>query len=159
MPIQEPDILELISKIGEHYRNNINNRFTRKIYTALNFSDADWSYLDRLTNQSDSDRLQGFHLQSLYEQILAAANFIYCVRQEILPGLRSYTGAESEPKDATLAKIAINTLPTNLSIFSDMLNELYVKTTELDTQQSKGQKAVFEKMPGLEKIGNYLVSG
>jgi hypothetical protein len=59
--------------------------------------------------------------------------------------------------DRTRTDMAINNFRPNLAIFADMVNELYVKATELDREERRGSKPVYESIPDLKKLGDYLV--
>ncbi len=89
MPIKDPEIFKIVEKIGDHYQNNVNNRFIRQALLILEISQAEWDRLDGLTNKSDYYKAQGFLFDELYEMILAAAHFIYQARQKIMPNIKT----------------------------------------------------------------------
>jgi hypothetical protein len=51
----------------------------------------------------------------------------------------------------------VNNYASNVSIFADLLNELYVKTTALDKLMSKGKKPIYTTIEDLNQIGTYLI--
>ncbi len=166
MAIKEPDIYRIIEKIGDHYQNNINNRFMRKALLHLELPQSEWDRLDGLISKSDYYKTQGFQLDELYEMILAAAHFIFQARQKLLPNLKTIVtqsagarrGREdaSAEQDKTLRDMAITNFPLNLGILTDLINELYVKTADLDRQEHGRKQPLYEKIPELKDIGRYL---
>jgi hypothetical protein len=166
MPIKDPDIYTIVEKIGDHYKNNVNNRFVRKVILVLELPQSEWDRLDGLTEKSEYYKSQGFLFDELYEMVLAAAHFIYQARQRILPNIKSMvspgspqgkSGGISE-QDKVLRDMAARNFPVNLQIFTDLINELYIKTVELDKQTHQKKSPVFEKIPELKELGRYLVS-
>jgi len=69
-----------------------------------------------------------------------------------------HRGAEGENTSKVLTQMAINNFPVNLKIFSDMVNELYLKTVDLDKKLHKDQRPVYERIPELKEMGHYLVT-
>ena len=53
--------------------------------------------------------------------------------------------------------MAINNFNSNLQVFADMLNELYVLLVELDKADSQGKKPLYLQLPELADIGLHLV--
>ena len=53
--------------------------------------------------------------------------------------------------------MAINNFPANLGVFSDLINELYVKTVQQDKADHPGVRPVYERMPELKEIGRLLI--
>jgi hypothetical protein len=163
--IKEPDIFRIVEKIGDHYQNNINNRFMRKSLLHLELPQSEWDRLDGLTSKSEYYRTQGFQLDELYEMILAASHFIFQARQKLIPNLKSIVtqgasgrgGDGGSPQDKILRDMAINNFPVNVGILTDLVNELYVKTTGLDRQAHGSKPPLYEKIPELKEIGRYLV--
>jgi hypothetical protein len=169
VPIKDPDIFKLIEKISEHYQNNISNRFVRKALMVLDLQQSQWEKIEHLTSNSDYYKDQGFQFDELYEMIIAAAHFIYEARVRIVPNARSVfsRGGESfmakkqggaPDQDRVLRDMAAQNFPVNLGIFSDLINELYMKTTSLDRIAHEKKKPVYERMPELKDIGRYLVT-
>ena len=168
MAIKEPDIFRIVEKIGDHYQNNINNRFMRKALLHLELQQAEWDRLEGLISKSDYYKAQGFQLDELYEMILAACHFIFQARQKLIPNLKTIVtqtagtsrGREQggPEQDKTLREMAINNFPVNLGILTDLVNELYMKTTELDRAEHDKKRPVYERIPELKDIGKLLVN-
>jgi hypothetical protein len=159
MPIKEPDIYKIVERISDHYQNNINNRFVRKVLVTLELPQAEWDRLDSLITKSDYYKAQGFQFDELYEMVLAAAHFIYQARQKLVPNIKSLLGQGVGPdQDKVLRDMAARNFPVNLQILTDMVNELYVKTAGLDKQAHEKKSPIYEKIPELKELGRYLVS-
>lgn len=165
MAIKDPDIYRLVEKIGDHYKTNVNNRFVRKAIVVLELAQGEWDKLDNLTTKSDYYKAQGFQFDELYEMILAAAHFIYQARQKLLPNIRNMIGGSSSPgmggaaeQDKVLRDMAAKNFPVNLEILSDMVNELYIKTTSLDREAHGKKPPVYDKIPELKELGRFLIS-
>ncbi len=76
------------------------------------------------------------------------------------PGEQVFSRGTGEvSSDRVLAEMAAKNFPVNLKIFSDMVNELYLTTVDIDKQMNKNKKPTFEKIPELKNLGKYLVEG
>ncbi len=157
MPIKDPDVIKLIDKISVHYMNNISNRYIRKAFMVMNLSQATWNYLERLTEKNEFYSTQGYEYEDLYEQILAAANFVHQAKIDVMPNLKGLVGMNPKDtaRDKILREMAVKNFNSNLPIFADMINELYVKVTEIDKANNK--RCIYERIPELKTIGQLLV--
>jgi hypothetical protein len=116
-----------------------------------------WDQIEVLTEKIEQYRYQGFHLDDLYRQIAAAARFVAFTRRELVPALRNRLGGGSSGPDKVLRDMAVNNFGSNLQLFADLLNELYVNLVELDKADSKGHMPLYMQMPELSDIGRQLV--
>ncbi|RKX78940.1 MAG: hypothetical protein DRP87_04835 [Spirochaetes bacterium] len=161
MTVKDPEIYKMIEKIGEYYRSNINNRYLRPALLRLELSSSDWEHIDNLTSETEYKLIREYSFVELYERILALARFVSLVKKEVLPNLRTYSGSlktsAMNEREKVLFNIAFSNLPSNLGVLSDLLNELYLKTIELDKSMHPSQKPDFERISELKEIGSMLV--
>jgi hypothetical protein len=167
MVIKNAKIFQIIDKIKDHFKNNIYNRYMRKALLLIQISQTTWDLLDSLTEKAEFFKVQGYQLDELYDRIIAAAQFIFHARKEVMPNLRSllaaggdamFSRSTGEPgADRVLSEMASTNFPVNLKIFADLVNELYLETVEIDKEMHKNKKPIFEKIPELKNIGHYLV--
>jgi hypothetical protein len=117
-----------------------------------------WDLLEILTEKALN---QGLHLDELYRQIIAAAHFVAVVRRELVPGIRNRVGNRSDAtgQDRVLRDMAINNFASNLQVFADLVNELYIKLVEEDKVDSRGHVPLYAQMPELSNVGRLLVGG
>jgi len=156
--IRSAEILRQIERIGEHYRANISNRFIRPALLQLPMEKQNWDLIEILTEKIEQYRYQGFHLDELYRQIAAAGRFVSLTRRELVPTLRNrLSGGSGSGPDRILRDMAVNNFGSNLQIFADLLNELYVNLVELDKTEAKGHRPVYMSIPELQDIGRMLV--
>jgi len=149
--------VRLIERISEHYKANISNRFIRPALLNLPLEKQCWDAIETLTEKIEQYRYQGFQLDELYRQINASARFVSITRRELIPSIRSrFSGVTSGP-DKVLRDMAVNNFASNLQVFADLLNELYVKLVELDKAAAKGRRPFYLSMPELQDIGRLLV--
>ncbi len=158
MSVKDPDIFRIVEKIGDHYQNNVSNRFIRKALVVLDLHQAEWDRLDNLTAKAEYYKQQGFQFDELYEMVMAAARFIHQARTKMLPNLKGMLAQGGTDQDRVLRDMAAQNFPVNLAIFSDLVNELYMKTTGLDRAAHENKKPVYEKIPELKELGKYLVN-
>lgn len=162
MQLKNPEIFSAIESIGEHYRTNISNRFTRRALSSMSLDPGSWSLIEELTEKVDNYRYQGYHLDELYNQVLALSRFVYQARREVAPNLK-YTASSgaapgtSSASDKVFRDMAINNFGPNLKILADKLNELYVKVAAIDKTQAGPRPPVYSQIPELHEIGRYLV--
>ncbi|MGD0725838.1 MAG: hypothetical protein ABSB63_09775 [Spirochaetia bacterium] len=158
MAIKDPDIFRIIEKVGDHFLNNVSNRFIRKALVVLELPQAEWDRLENLTNKTEYYKQNGFSYDELYEMVLAAAHFISQARQKMVPNIKGMLAQAVTEKDKVLRDMAAQNFPVNLAILSDLINELYMKTTELDRSEHEKKRPVYERIPELKEIGKLLVS-
>jgi hypothetical protein len=156
--IKDPDIYRIIEKIGDHFQHNVSNRFIRKALVVLELQQSEWDRLENLTNKAEYYKQQGFQLDELYDMILASAHFIHQARTKLVGNLRGMLAQGSTDQDRVLRDMAAQNFPVNLAIFSDLVNELYMKTTSIDREAHENKKPTYEKIPELKDIGKYLVN-
>jgi hypothetical protein len=166
MSVRDEQLFKIIEKLRSHYQNNLNNRYIRKALLLMKVPTGTWNAIARLTEKSDFYKIQGYPYKDLYEQIYAAATFVYHARTEVLPRLKGMLAGGSEtvfsrpkaeePKDRILLEMAINNFPANLGVFADQVNELYVRAVALDRAEHAKEKPVFEHMPELKELGKLL---
>jgi hypothetical protein len=166
MSVRDEQLFKIVEKLQSHYQNNLNNRYIRKALLMMKVPSGTWNAIARLTEKSDYYKIQGYPYKDLYEQIHAAATFVYHARTEVLPRLKSLLsggsetvfsrGKTEEPKDKILLEMAINNFPANLGVFADLVNELYVRAVALDRAEHPKEKPVFEHLPELKELGKLL---
>ena len=156
MQIREAQIIRLVERIGEHYRTNISNRFIRTTLLQLPLEKQTWDLLETLTEKIEQYRYQGFHLDELYRQVIAAARFISVSRRDLVPTLRNRFSGGSGP-DKVLRDMAVNNFGSNLQLFADLVNELYINLVELDKKNVKGRRPLYASIPELGDVGRLLV--
>lgn len=161
MMLKNPEIFAIIERIGEHYRANISNRFTRRALSTMTLDPGSWTLIETLTERFEDYRYQGYHLDELYTQILALARFTYQARKQIAPNLRFLAGTGSPDRvsesDRIFKDMAVNNFGSNLKILADQLNELFVKVAEIDRESAGTKPPVHTRIPELKDIGRYLV--
>ncbi|MFQ3547609.1 MAG: hypothetical protein SNJ56_04665 [Termitinemataceae bacterium] len=160
MQIRDSEVIRLIERIGDHYKSNIANRHIRPALLHLPLDNQAWDLLEILTEKSDQYRYQGFHLDELYQQLIAAARFVALARRDLVPSLRNRLNSVSKISDAdrVLRDMAVNNFPSNLTIFADLLNELYIKLVEIDREAAKGRPPLYTQITELQDLGKLLVN-
>lgn len=164
MQTKDEEIMNLIESIGRHYRTNLGNRFVRSAFRVLPLDQQDWNLIESVTEKSTHYQLQGYHLDELYERVLALSRFVYHARRELQPQLRARlstyaAGPSPSGNDRILRDMAVNNFGPNLAILADLVNSLYTRAVELDTAESRGRMPLYKTMPGLAEIGSLLVAG
>jgi hypothetical protein len=53
--------------------------------------------------------------------------------------------------------MAVNNFGSNLQVFADLVNELYVCLVDLDTKEAKGRRPQFMSIPELNDVGRLLI--
>jgi hypothetical protein len=156
--VKDPDIFRIVEKIGDHFQNNISNRFIRKALVVIELPQAEWDRLENLTNKSSFYKQQGFQFDELYEMVIAAAHFIHQARTKMLPNLKAILAQGSTEQEKILREMAAQNFPVNLAVLSDLINELYMKATGLDKAVHVKTRPVYERIPELKELGGYLVN-
>ena len=157
MLVRDAHIIRLIERIGEHYRTNISNRFIRPALLHLPLEKQSWDAIETLTEKIEQYRYQGFQMDELYRQIVASSRFVSFTRRELVPTLRNRLSSGSTGPDRVLRDMAVNNFGSNLQLFADLVNELYVNLVELDKTEAKGRRPLYMSMPELQDIGRMLV--
>jgi hypothetical protein len=157
MQVKDPEVVRLIERLGDHYRTNISNRFVRPVLKHLPLDNQTWDLMEKLTESVEEYGYQGFHLDELYRQLAAAARFTALARRELVPNLRQRMGPASPGPDKVLRDMAVNNFASNLKLFADSLNELYVKLVAIDKESSADKVPLYLQMSELHEIGRLLV--
>lgn len=155
--ITDPHVIRLIERIGEHYCTNISNRFVRPVLLQLPLEKHLWDAIEILTKEMEQYQYQGFDLQELYRQVSACARFVYLTRRDILPTLRSRVTAPPSGVDKVFSDMAVHNFGSNLKVFADLVNELYLRLVELDKRQAGGHRPLYLTIPELADVGRFLV--
>jgi hypothetical protein len=155
MQIQDAAVSRLIERIGEHYRNNITNRFVRPALLQLSFDNQSWDLMEDLTDKESGPTI---HLEEVYRQIVAAARFVSLVRRD-LPDLRNRVSrADPSAPDKVLREMAVKNFGANLQVFADLINELFLKLVEIDKSNTTGGTAtLYSRIPELANVVRLLV--
>jgi hypothetical protein len=154
---KDPDIFKIIERIGDHYQNNVSNRFVRKALVLLELPQSEWDRIENLAGKAEYYRTQGFQFEELYEMIMAMAHLVYLARTQMLPNVKTMlTHGVVAEQEKVLRDMAAQNFPVNLALLSDMINELYIKTIALD-RAANPKKPLFERIPELKDLGRYLV--
>ena len=154
--VKDAQIIRLIEQIGEHYRTNISNRFLRPIMLTLAVDKGTWDQIELLTEKVELYRYQGFHLDELYRQIAACARFVEIARSHMIPTLRGKMSSAPGGPDKILREMAASNFGSNLQVFADLLNELYINLVAMD-KENNPQKTVYSQVPELYSVGRLLV--
>jgi len=152
--IKDAQVTRLIERIGEHYRTNISNRFLRPVLLQLQVDKSTWDQVEVLTEKLELFRYQGFHLDELYRQIAACARLVEVARNKST--IRNKLSSIPIGADKTLRDMAVSNFSSNLQVFADLLNELYVILVDIDKQDSGVNQPIYSQIPELYNIGCLL---
>jgi hypothetical protein len=157
MVIRDSAIISLIVSIADYYNTNIATRFLRPLLSnVLAESDIARPLAD-MTEHFGQFEAQGIHIDDLYDQLLAMSRFVYRVRVEVLPNLRSLSGS-SLPNDPNkiYRDMAMNNFGANVQNLASYLNELYQRTVEFDRVRNGRGKPYYQDMPALNEVPRFL---
>ena len=157
MRIKDAQTIRLIEKLGEHYRNNLANRFLRPLLLQLNIDKQTWDQIEFLTEKIELSNYQGLHLDELYRQIAACAKFVQAARNNLIPSLKSKINAIPNTSDRLLRDMAASNFNSNLQVFADILNEIYVELAAMDRKSSGENPPVYTQVFELQSLGRCLV--
>ena len=163
MQIKDSVVMSVIEQLSDHYKRNISNRFLRPALMRVQLEPHTWELIESVTEKSDYYALQGYHLDELYDRILALAEFVYHARKDIEPNLRvilSGAGprlATAGGNERVLRDMSVNNFQSNLAIMADLVNKLYVAVVEIDNETNIKKTPVHKTMPRLKELGRYLV--
>ena len=154
--IKDAQVIRLVERIGEHYRANISTRFLRPVLLQLQIDKTVWDQVELLTEKTEMFNYQGFHLDELYRQIAASARFVEVARNGI-PSLRGKISIVTDGPEKTIREMAASNFISNLQVFADLLNELYVILVDLDVSAAGKNPPLYTQIPELYNIGRLLV--
>ena len=153
MQIHDASVIRLIERIGEHYRSNISNRYIRPALLQLPFDNQSWDLIDDLTEKSPA---QAIHLDEVYREIIAAAHFVSVVRREQTAIRGRVARSDHNPQDKVLREMAVNNFGSNLQVFADLVNELFIKLVEIDKSKAKN-RPLYTQIAELSNVGRLLI--
>jgi hypothetical protein len=155
--IRDAYTIGLIGQIGEHYQTNISNRFLRPVLLQLPLDKNTWDQIENLTKKNELYRYEGFHIDELYRQVVAAARFVEAARRE-LPTLRNRLNVNAHAHEKVHRDMAANNFVSNLQFFAELVNKLYTNLVEIDNNDPDCQPPVYLKIPELMSIEHQLTS-
>lgn len=149
--MRDPVILQMVEKLGEHYRVNIDTRFIRNALLQVPLEKSQWDLIEDLTS-ANQFHFQGFMLDILYRQLAASAKLVFLARRDLVPNIRnrvSIMGSSSGP-ERIIRDMAVNTFGTNIEIFAQMVNQIFAALVEMDKADRKnGRRPLYTQMPEL----------
>jgi hypothetical protein len=154
--VKDAVVIRLIEQIGKHYQANISNRFIRPLLLQLQLDKNTWDQIELLTEKAEIFSYQGFHLDELYRQIAACARFVEVTRSALIPNIRSKLATVPSGSDKILREMAASNFVSNLQVFTNLLNELYINLVSLDKQSSGKKQPVYNQIPELSNVGRIL---
>lgn len=155
--IKDAKTIRLIEQIGEHYRTNISNQFLRPVLLQLQIDKTTWDLIEILTEKMELFHYEGFHMDELYRQVAACARFVEVARNKSVIRNKLNSIPAGSGSNKILRDMAISNFPSNLQVFADLLNELYLCLVELDKQSPGKNGPIYAQMPELYNIGHMLV--
>lgn len=157
MIIKDAGITSQLLAIADHYNSNISTRFIRPLLTGILSEDEISRPLTALSEQSETYSLQGIHLDELYQQIVALSRFVFRVRTDILPNLRTLAG-HSQQNDANkiYRDMALNNFGANIQILAELSYDLFGKTVDYDKSFGEKGRPVYRELPALQEVPRYL---
>ena len=156
MVINDAYVIKLVERIGEHYRSNITNPFIRPALHQAPVEKQTWDLIEALTVKVEQYEDQVFHLDELYRQIVAAAQLVSVLRNDVAPKLRHRLPKEYPSSDRVFQEMAVNNFNSNLKIFADLLNELFNFLVEMDKTHLKNRHPLYPTIPELQDVGRLL---
>jgi len=151
--VKDTVIIKLVERIGEHYRTNIANRFIRPALLQLPLEKQTWDTVESFTAKVEQYR----YLDELYHQIIAAAQFVAIVRRDLAPVLRYRVQGALTGQDKVFRDMAVHNFSSNIKVFADLVNDLFVQLVEIDKARVSGRGPVYTTIRGLEDVGRLLV--
>ncbi len=157
MLTKNPEVISLVESIGDHYRNNIANRYTRRALSSLALDANTWTLIENLTEKGENYRYQGYHVDELYMQILALAKLIQHARRDIVPNPRIFAAGGDASNDRVFSGMAASNFASNLKVLADKVHDLYMKVVAIDKESSGPKAPYYTQLPELQELGRYLV--
>ena len=147
MSVKDPELFKLVDKIANQVDIMLNNGFIRKALTRIELPHEFQTGMDILVSRSGSYTLNGYLFDELYRGIIGIAMWTYRSRTDVLPDLKYRLSHENLAQvDVLREQMAINNLSSNLAILADQINDLYVKTVELDKASHIRKPPVYQRM-------------
>jgi hypothetical protein len=130
----------------------------RPLLLQLQLDKNTWDQIELLTEKVELFRFQGFHFDELYRQLFACARLVESARNNMIPSLRAKLSASQNSQDKILRDMAASNFSSNLQLFADQLNDLYLNLVELDKKSTpSGHKPVYSTIQELSNVGRLLV--
>jgi len=157
--IRDSNVTSLIERISRHYQTNISNRFIRPLLLQLQLDKNTWDQIELLTEKTDTSSYHGFHLDELYRQIAACARFVEVARSGLIPNIKNkLAAAPPSGSDKILREMAASNFVSNLQVFADLLNELYISLVNIEKQSTTKKQPLYNQIPELSSVGRILSS-
>ncbi len=159
MVTRNSDILTLVDRLSEHYRQNVASQYLRPAFFRLEVSRQDWDHIEAVAEKSALYRQQGWHLDELYSCILSLSRFIQKARRQILPDARSVALGnlrETAPDKKIKAEMAAANFGSNLGLMASMILELFQRCKDEEASVAPGVVPAWKKDPGMSQLNELL---
>jgi hypothetical protein len=156
--VQDSDILQMVEKLGEHYRANIDTRFIRNALLQIPLEKNQWDLIEDLTSPSQL-HFQSYMMGTLYRQLAAAAKLASLARRDLVPNIRNRVSiiGSSSGSERILKDMAVNAFGTNIDIFAQMVNQIFATLVEIDKADRKGgRRPLYTQMPEIVDLMSTL---
>lgn len=150
--------IAVIERLAEHFQSSINNSYVRNALISMDLPPNTRLAMQPLTEKVDTYKLHGYRFDELYSGILALATYIYKIRKDIYPYLKSSLSGRASGDEKILQMLAVDNLKTNMSVLADDVSDLYMRVVQLDKESHKVKPPVYERMPELQSLGQLLTS-
>jgi hypothetical protein len=149
--IKDPVVLQMVEKLGEHYRANIDTRFIRTALLQLSLEKSQWDLIEVLTRPNQL-LFQGCMLEDLYLRLGAAGKLASMARRDLVPNIRNRVSAvgSNSGSERVLRDMAVNAFGTNVEIFAQMIAQLFATLVKLDkADRGNGRRPLYPQIPEL----------
>jgi hypothetical protein len=149
--IRDPYVLQMVEKLGEHYRAKSESRFVRPALLQISLEKSQWDLIDSLT-RANQLLLQGCMLETLYLQLAAAGKLASLARRDLVPNIRNRIAAASSSSgpERVLRDMAVNAFGSNVENFSRMVDQIFAALVKVDKADQKfGRRPLYTQIPEL----------
>jgi hypothetical protein len=160
MGIQDETIKGIITELNEQYRLIMGNKFMIAYINELDLPRSDIADMEDLTDANKYYDVQGYNLESLYDQLYTFINVLNRMEEELLPKMMSESKLRLDRlsnDDKIKFKMTVGNLEDNIKRCRQLSSDLFENVKRVDLQENGQQSMVIFKRDHFKKLDSLFL--
>ena len=144
MGVRDESINTIITTLSEQYRLIMGNKFMMAYLNELGLARSDIADMEDLVNANKYYDVQGYNLESIYDQLYTFINVINRMEEELLPKMTNESTLRLDrlsDDDKIKFKMTVGNLGENINRSRQVLTDLFENVKRVDLAEN-GEKSM-----------------
>lgn len=160
MGVRDETIKGIITELNEQYRLIIGNKFMIAYINELDLTRSDIADMEDLADANKYYDVQGYNLETLYDQLYTAINVINRMEEELLPKIMNEAKLRLDrlsADDKIKFKMTVSNIGENIKRIRKVLNDLFENVKRVDLEVNGQQSMVIFKREHFKKLDSLFL--